>query len=282
MKELDWLKEKSGLSDEKLKEFEALTTRAEFTAMLQSIISSNEAAEKARQDAETARLNFESRYSDEFVPEMRRIVTENIATKGELARLKAENQTAREYGIVIDPPPANNAPPNPEAPPRAPGSPAPDPNLMSRDEFGRFSNAQSAALIAVTDLMADHQRLFKEPLSGLQELTEEVAKQRKLGNGAFTLRQAWEQKHNVAEKRAEIQKAERQKEIDTAIAADRKEQAQKFGANPNLRSGVQSRFSSYKPAANGQEPWKASKSNFERNRGWREKAVAKISEHIAA
>jgi hypothetical protein len=275
MTELEWLKEQSGLTEDELKAMEAVAGHTKFVGMLQKIIASNETAQSEKQAAEKARLDFEKRYQDEFIPEMRKVTQDSLRAQAEAAAAKAQLEKAREYGIV---PEADKTPA--VEPPRAPGSP--DPNAVSRDDFGKFQNAQSRTIIALNDLNAEHFKLFGSPLGDTQGLVDEVTRQHTLGNKQFTLKQAWETKHNVPAKREEIAKAERQKEIDAAVAADRKTQAEKYGANPNLRSGVQSRFSTYKSTDSGKEPWKAPHSINERNRGWRQNAVNKVREAMAS
>jgi hypothetical protein len=276
MTELEWLKQQSGLTDDELKAMEAVAGHTKFVGMLQKLIVTSESTAKDKADAEKIRLDYEDRHQREVVPEMRRVTEEAIRATGENAKLRAELDKAREYGIVPEPEKKD-----PVAPPRAPGSP--DPNAVTHDDFNRFSQSQSNVLITLNDLNAEHFKLFGSPLGKTQELVDEVQRQRTLGNKTFSLKQAWETKHNVPAKREELQKADRQKEIDTAIAADRKIQAEKQGSNPNLRSGQTSRFSSYKASdAAGKEPWKASHSVNERNRSWREKAVLKVREAQAA
>lgn len=275
MTELEWLKQQSGLTDDELKAMEAVAGHAKFVGMLQKIMVSNETAVKEKQDAEKARLDFEKRYNDEFIPEMRKVTQDSLRAQGEAASAQAALKAAREYGIV---PEADKK--DPVDPPRAPGSP--DPNLMTRDDFGRFSQSQSNTLIALNDLNAEHFRLFGSPLGDTQGLVDEVQRQRTLGNKNFSLKQAWETKHNVTAKREEITKAEQQKVIDAAITADRKTQAEKNGPNPNLRSGVTSRFGTYKATDSGKEPWKSTHSINERNRPWRENAVSKVREAMAS
>lgn len=279
MTELEWLKQQSGLTDTELSAMEAVAGHAKFVGMLQKIMTSNEAAQRDKQEAETARLNFEKRYQDEFIPEMRKVTQDAVRATGDNARLKAQLDKAREYGIV---PEEGNPNPNPAEPPRAPGSPNAD--NLSRADFDNFRGAQSRTIIAVNDLNADHFRLFGSPLPDTQGLVDEVARQHTLGNKTFTLKHAWETKHNVAAKREEITKAEQLKHDDGIRAEERKKIAEAGGSNPNVRSGVQSRFSSYKPtdAASGKEPWKASHSINERNRPWREKAVSKVREAMAS
>lgn len=278
MTELEWLKQQSGLTDEELTAMQGVAGTAKFTAMLQKIIASNTEAISAKESAEKQRIDFENRYNNEFIPEMRKVTQDAVRATGENARLKAQLDKAKEYGIVPDDQPAAAA----AEPPRAPGSGNPD--SISRADFDNFRGAQSRTIIAVQDLNAEHFRLFGSPLPDSQGLVDEVHRQHTLGNKSFTLKSAWETKHSVPAKRDELAKADRQKEIDTAIAADRKAQAEKNGSNPNLRSGQTSRFSTYKQSdsGSGKEPWKASHSINERNRPWRDKAVAKVREAMAS
>lgn len=277
MTELEWLKQESGMTDDELKAMEAVAGSGKFKAFLVKAVAANSQAAADKTSAEQARIDLENRYNNEFLPEMRKVTQDALGASSRAAAAEAALKQAREYGIV----PPETAPPAAE-PPRAPGSPNAD--GLSRADFDNFRGAQSRTIIAVNDLNADHFRLFGSPLPDTQGLVDEVARQHTLGNKAFTLKQAWETKHNVAAKREEITKAEQLKHDDGIRAEERKKIAEAGGSNPNVRSGVQSRFSSYKPtdAASGKEPWKASHSINERNRPWREKAVSKVREAMAS
>jgi hypothetical protein len=276
MTETEFLMQESGLTADEWKAYEALGTTGKLLNAVKKAMGLSEQALKDKVEAENARISFEKRYNDEFVPEMKNVTQEALRAKGEAAKMKAQLDAARQYGIVPDDPAL------PAEPPRAPGSP--DPSGLTREDLNRFSSAQSRTLITLNDLNADHFRLFGSPLPNTQELVDEAERQRMLGNKNFTLKQAWEQKFDVPKKREEIRAAEEQKKIDAAVSADRKIQAEKHGSNPNLRSGKESRFSSYKPtdAAGNKEPWKASHSINERNTPWRQKATAKIREAMAS
>lgn len=279
MTEVEWLKQQSGLTDDELKAMEAVAGHAKFVGMLQKLIGENTAGLKAKADAEQARLDYERRHEQEVVPEMRRVTEEALRATGEAARLKAELDKAREYGIVPEADKDDKGGKK-DDPPRAPGSP--DPNALTRDDLGRFSQQQSNVIIALNDLNAEHFRLFGAPLGETQALVDEVQRQRTLGNKAYSLKQAWETKYEVTKKRDELAKADRQKEIDAAVAADRKLQAEKHSANPAVRSGAPSRFPTYNPSDAGKEPWKAPHSKAQANRNWRDTAMAKVREAVAA
>lgn len=280
MTELEWLKQESGLTDDELKAWEATLGDAKFKTFLTKIMKANEAEGAARKKAETELQQFTKRYEEEFVPAMRQVTQDSLAKEAEAAALKAKLAKAKEYGIVPDDEAVVDT--GKKEQPRAPGSP--DPNLVSRDDFGRFSAAQANTVVALQDLNAEHFALFGAPLGGVNELVAEVNRQHQIGNKAFTLKNAWEQKHNVASKRQEVQAAAQKKHDDEIIAKALREEREKTGANPNLRRGVTSRFSNYKPsdAQGDKKPWQSARGARERNTPWRENARVKLREATAA
>ena len=278
MTELEWLKQESGLTDDELKTYETILGNGKFQAMLKKVISANEAITTERDTAKGELEQFTTRYNNEFVPAMRTTAQEALAKEGELASLRAKLAKAKEFGIVLEDEGTAKV-----EPPRAPGSP--DPNGLTRADLDQFSHRQSNTLIALQNLNAEHFELFGKPLGGTDELVAEAERQRLLGNKNFSLRNAWEAKHNVAAKRTEIQAAARQKEIDAAIAADRKVQAERHGSNPHVRSGQTSRYDKYKASdssADGKKPWQAEHGHRQRNESWRGVALEKVRAGSAA
>jgi hypothetical protein len=284
MTELEWLKQQSGLTDDELKQYETVLGDGKFKVMLKKLADANVATEAAKVKAETELRQFTERYNNEFVPAMRDVTQQSIAAAGEAAALKAKLDKAKEFGIVVDDVVPNPNPnPNPNLPtPRAPGSP--DPNVVTRDDFGRFSSAQANTLVMLQDLNAEHFALWGAPLGNTQELVDEANRQRLLGNKTFSIKQAWEAKYNVAAKRKEVADAAAKKHDDEIREATRKEERQRHSANPNTRSGNTSRFSTYKPseASGDKKPWQAPVGKRERNTPWREMAKQKLREAVAA
>lgn len=289
MTELEWLKQESGLTDDELKAYEGVLGDSKFKSMLKKVIDTNkvltDAKAKAESESAAARGEldqFTNRYNSEFVPAMRDVTQQAVKNEGEVASLRAKLAKAKEFGLVIDDEPPI-AKPAGDAPPRAPGSP--DPNMLTKDDLNRFSSAQSNTILALQNLNAEHFELFGKPLGGTDELVSEVERQRLLGNKNYNLRNAWEAKHNVQARRDENVKAARQKEIDEAIAADRKSQAERHGSNPHMRSGQVSRYDKYKASdatADGKKPWQAAHGTRERNSNWREMALSKVRAGQAA
>ena len=152
---------------------------------------------------------------------------------------------------------------------------------MCSSDLNRFSQAHASTIITLQDLNAEHFKLFGSPLGNTQELVDEVQRQRTLGNKNFSLKQAWETKHNVEAKRGEIAAASQKKHDDEIRAAAIKEEREKNGANPNLRSGQASKFSTYKSSDATKEPWKAPRLKSQANKPWRDNAIQKVREFAA-
>ena len=280
MTELEWLKQESGLTDDELKTYETILGDQKFKTMLKKVIDANTALSAAKTKAEGELQQFTSRYNDEFVPALRDAAQQAIDADAKRAAAEAKLAKAKELGIVIGDEP--NPKPN-DVQPRAPGSP--DPNAITRDDFSRFSNAQSNTIMALQDLNAEHFSLFNAPLGGTQELVAEVNRQHLLGNKGFTLKNAWETKFNVASKREEIAAAKQKAHDDEIRAAAVKEERERHGANPHTRSGKPSRYDRYRSSDAGKDavkPWQSSHNARERNTDWRNQALAKVREASAA
>ncbi len=276
MTELEWLKQESGLTDDELKTYETILGDNKFKSMLKKVIDANTSLTAAKARAEGELEQFTTRYNSEFVPALRDVTQQAIDSDAKRAAAEAKLAKAQELGIVLGDDPVKEAP-------RAPGSP--DPNLVTRDDFGQFQNRQANTLMALQDLNADHFGLFQAPLGNTQELVSEVNRQHLLGNKGFTLKNAWEQKYNVATKRTEISAANQKKHDDEIRASALKEERERVGANPHMRRGQPSRYDRYKSTdagANAVKPWQSSHSSRERNTDWRNQALSKVREAQAA
>ncbi len=276
MTELEWLKQESGLTDDELKTYETILGDNKFKSMLKKVIDANTSLTAAKAKAEGELEQFTTRYNSEFVPALRDVTQQAIDSDAKRAAAEAKLAKAKELGIVLGDEPVKEAP-------RAPGSP--DPNLVTRDDFGQFQNRQANTLMALQDLNAEHFVLFNAPLGGTQELVNEVNRQHLLGNKGFTLKNAWEQKYNVQAKRTEAAAAAKAKEHADLKAQWTKEERERVGANPHMRRGQPSRYDRYKSTdagANAVKPWQSSHSSRERNTDWRNQALSKVREAQAA
>ena len=146
MTEIEWLKQESGLSDDDIKGLEAVGGWTKVRTGLMKVLGLSEQALKDMSVADNARLGFEKRYQEVFIPEMLKVTQDSVRAEGEAAAAKAALAKAREYGIVPEPEVPRV---DPAAPPRAPGSP--DPNSMTREDFNRFSQSQANTLVTLND-----------------------------------------------------------------------------------------------------------------------------------
>lgn len=271
MTELEWLKQESGMTDEEMSAIEAVAGAGKFKSFLVKAVAANQQASSDKSAAEQARLDLESRYNNEFIPEMRKVTQDSLRAQAEAAAAKAQLEAARQYGIV----------PDQIGEVRAPGSPSPvtpSAPMQSGPDFAEWSQRQSRAILTLSDLNAKNFELFGKPLANSQSLVEKVEREQTLGRKDYTLQHAWEEVNNVPAKRAELAAAERQKHDDTIRAEERKKIHEAGGQNPNVRSGQPSRFSTYKPSdANSTKPWQQPAGmRKSANQPWRDAAASKL------
>jgi hypothetical protein len=276
MTELEWLKQQSGLTDDELNAYEAILGDVKFKQMLQKVIEANQALEQAKTKAEQDFERLSMQYQSEYLPALRDATQQAVEAEAKRAAAEAKLSKFKDFGFNFDDPQQD------KQPPRAPGSPDPNPastSNLTKEDLSRLSDQQAAMVLALQDLNAEHFSLFGSPLGNTQELVAEVNRQRMMGNKGFTLKHAWEQKFNVAAKRAEIA-AEAQKKHDEEIrAAAIKEERERMSANPHVRRGQPSKFDRYKISESSQtKPWQSSRSARERNTDWRNMALAKVRE----
>ena len=191
---------------------------------------------------------------------------EAVEARLEAARLREENQIAKDYGLIPEKP-ADAKP----ATPAVSGS-APEPfdpakhNLVTRDEIGRFADLEGQAIAMATDLAEQYRYLTngkslydyvapdgqgrgmvalrKEAVKNKQRLDEYVAK-----------------KFDFAGLQAAIE-TKRQQEHDAQVAKDAVSKfVQENGANPNTRAANPSRMpfippkQGQSPAGGAKQPW---------------------------
>ena len=250
MTELEFLMQESGMSSDELKQWESVLGDAKFKTMLSKLMATKQTALADKASAEADLLKQQRDWQEVYQPEMVKITQEALAAKGEAARMQAELEAAREYGIV---PPSAAAQATVQQ--RAPGSPDPS-QFISKDDFSKLEQQAGMGIALINDVSGEHFKLFGAPLTDTQDLVAEVTRERALGHRA-DLRSVWERKHNVAAKRQEIAAAEQKKHDDEIRADERRQQAQLHGDNGNLRTPRSSRFSTYDPSKAPSEvkPW---------------------------
>jgi len=75
-----------------------------------------------------------------------------------------------------------------------------NPNYVPKDEYTRFANTAITTPFELQDIAAEHYALYGKPLGGTRDLLNKVA----ASKGKLSLRDVWEQEHNVSGRRQEL------------------------------------------------------------------------------
>ncbi len=237
--------EASGLSKEQVAALDAKVLTG-FQGVLSASEQAAESARQHREAAELARRAQEQQYSEKIAPALDQWGNESATLKAENAFYKAQAEAAKANGFIPRDAPGYVPPaadPNAGRAPNGqfvagagavPGSPA----YMTQGEVVKgISNA--------TWVIAEHMRLHgAPPPDDVETLLTEATAQR-MGFKDYAAK-----KYNFDARKAEITAAAKQKERDAIVreTEDRvkKELAEQFGNNPNVRSASPSQFTELK------------------------------------
>lgn len=230
----------SGMTDEQITALDARVMQG-FTAILSTSEQAAAAAAAEKEAAELLGRKQRDMWEKEINPALNTWGTEKANYEARIAFYEKQNEEAKKNGFI-----AAGAPGAPSA------APAKDP------ETGKFvatetgspkflTIEQGANLVAnATWAMQEHLRLFgKPPEDDLAILAREASDQHMPFRDHVSKKYGFETKR--AELRAAEQKAHDDKIREEAVAAIRKEIADKQG-NPSLRAAASSQFSSVRKA----------------------------------
>jgi len=231
----------SGISDEQIKALDAKLLQG-FSTVAEQVNAAESAALAAKEEAERVSRAQKDMYENQIAPALDNWATEKANLEAERAFYRTQNEQARSGGFV---------------PKDAPTFKAGDADTNAgRDNNGRFVPGANAVpgspqymtmeqgLTALTNAHAianEYFRLFREPMpDDFGDLLKQAAAEH------MDARAYANKKYGFDTKRAEITAA-KQKEHDDKIRAEaaeatRKEMAEKFGSNPNVRVPSDSRF----------------------------------------
>lgn len=208
-----------------------------YNKMASDFDTEREAAVAAtRTELETANDEW---WKNELQPGLTSRDTQILQLSGEAARLRATLEQAKKLGLtqvaidsgVVEPP--ANAGGN---------SPAGfDPKkFVSAEDFQSAFDRTGEAIAQAQTLFAEHHALFGSFPTDIEDMRKAAVASR----GQKNIRQVWEEKYKVADKRSEIAAA-KQKAHDDAIRAETRTAVTQelAGANPGLRQPVISRHS---------------------------------------
>jgi hypothetical protein len=261
----------SGLTDEQIK---AIDQKA-----MQGLTTYAQSANQSLEAAELAKRAQSDLYEKEIAPALDNWTKEKADKDARMAAYEAALKSAADSGFQVPPILANRTP-SPERNPAGqfvaganavPGSP----QYMSRDEG-------YAALSSIQYLNHEYMRLHNgaPPPDDLDVLAREAGQQH------MSLKDWASKKYQFNEKREALKLAE-QKKRDDALVKDtedriRKEYAEKFGNNPEIRSPQTSQFSTInKGVKEGQRPDPLKMNRDERRTATRQQIGKEIAEHDA-
>ncbi len=231
----------SGLTDEQIKALDQKVIQG-FTTVLTTATAAEEAARRAKDEAELANRAQKDLYANEIAPALDKWANDSANLQAELAFYKTQAEQAKAGGFI--PKDAPGVVPKPAV---TPGSPAPDGRFVAGANPVPGSPAYMTleqgltALTNATWVMNEYQRLFGAPMpDDVGPLVKEAADRH------LDFRTYAGQKYGFDKKREELQAA-KQKEHDDKIrqetaAAKDKEWAEKIGNNPNVRMAEPSRY----------------------------------------
>lgn len=228
------------------------------------------AEQKETEARETLRLaGLEKQEIDDYVATYGTNLTKTASVEAENKALRTYLEGIKAQGFDVQIPASTAA---------VPGSPAVGGNAVPNNfDSDKFSARMGDVMTDFIDANNEHIRLYGSPLPiSSKELGAEAARSRK------TVYQLAEEKFKFADKRQSVEAEKRQKELDSyatnKIEAFKKEQAEKFGSNPNLRAGEPSRNSTVR--IKHDEFQKSSGNVPERER--RARMLDKIHQDVAA
>jgi hypothetical protein len=270
----------SGFSDEQIKALDAKVIGA-FGGVLTAAEQEKSAAQQAREAAELAQRSNVDFYENKIVPsltnweeEKQRIENEKARAAAEVAFYRTQNEEGRKGGFI---------------PADAPGFDAskftaPNPNVMPRDDKGRYVagvpgatpgsptfdvnqvyQRAGDAVGVIADIQWEHERLFgqKMPISPTELIRQ--ADQVKLDPRTYAARTFnWDSRRQQMQTEEEKKKAEKiaaeavapyeqkfkeqEEKFKKDLAEHDRQIAERIGSNPDIRMPLPSRYADHSKA----------------------------------
>jgi hypothetical protein len=180
-------------------------------------------------------------YRTKAVPALNKAVKDATDARAKAAELEARLKSEQEYGLRKIAEQEGGTPAAP-ATPATPATPAIDPSqYVTAELFNQTASQFGSAIAMATDITEDHRELFgKRMEGGISKLRAEYMEATQNNRFRGDLRQYWETKFKVPEKREELRQAEVKKREDTIRAEERSKVLSEVG-NPMTRTMVSSR-----------------------------------------
>lgn len=267
-----------GLTDAQIAEIEKTAGPAisEFDNLITTAEAKNQEAAKLAAEAKERDERINKFWKDEATPQINEAFAKVATAEAQAAFYKTQAEKAKENGFLPSDAPGYKPTENPD--PKGTFVPGANP-VPGSPKY--MTEAQAIeALTSVSFLLTEHERLFKEPLATpLEELMAEAGKR------GIKVRQVWEEKYKVPERRRAIAE-EAQKAHDDKIAKEteekvRREYADKYG-NPETRPMAPSRFPKYARPDGGGQPDKLAWANPEAKARFRQKIHEQVAKETGS
>ena len=244
---LEQLLQAKGYTEQDITDIRPLLDNAKFRATLEAELTNGE---KAAHDLD----EYDRWFTNEITPEHQRLLDEKARAVADVAAAQARFEEYRKQTMKIQ-----GRQQAPEVPQQEPATPPPaaadgkiDPRYVSNEVFQGAYQLTGKAIAQAIDITTQHMQLFPGQFLNMEQLRDEAM------NAKKSVKEFWEQKYNVAGKRAETA-AKAKADEEAAIRADeRRKMAVEFGgSNPNLQIGAQSNnpFVVRKQPKEGKQPW---------------------------
>lgn len=278
---LEELMKAKGFTDAEIREHAPMLKNAKFRQALEAELGQVSTLRTERDALQKDVADMNKWYEETALPGTQKALDAKIAAertaavaRGEAEAAKAEIKALQDAGLYkvakqqgADPPsPVNHPDPDNPADPGN-GNPAFDPNkYVSREDFDTVYSRVGESIAMVGDILDDHRDLFGQRLpGGMGQLRKDYAaaiRNREISS-ELNIRDYWERKFKVEDRRSELAAEERQK-AEEQIRKDEREKVLSEVGNPMTRTAIPSQHSFVirkKQNEDGTDvlPWQSSK-----------------------
>jgi hypothetical protein len=233
------------------------TTKA-MTAALAKYDEGLSLSTKAQTDLEAAnaaKTEAENFWEQKVTPALAGVDKKVATAASEAARYKAYLQSLKDQGYDV---PADllTAPVNP--------NPNPNPNPatgFTREDFNKEMHGTGLTLVTLMSMSNEYQDLYGSPYTAGEQDFAEAQQARKPFRDFVKTKYKFDDKRK--EKAAAADQARIDKIVTEKVAAEKQKLVEQYGANPETRAPLASKFDKIEKIAERKDAWKSSKGREE-------------------
>lgn len=263
---------KKGYTAQEITDLKPLLSNPKFRSDLEAELNDGI---KAKSDLDA----YDRWFTEEITPEHQKLMERVATAEAEAAAAKARFEAYQKSGMrkqAGDQDPAAAAAAAEEeaekARKAASGAGLDPSKFVTQETFLKVADQTGDAMANAIDIVTDHMQLFPGQQLNMTQLRTEAKAAR------VPVRQYWETKYKVAERKAAIVEEAEKKKLDAARQEGYQKAAVEFGGNnPNLRVPMPSTnpFVIKKQNKDAKQPWERNESELSRDRV--EKAIQKAA-----